>query len=206
MFDAFLPFDGAVAQWIAQTFHPGAGTFWDSLFSIITRAGDGGFLWIALGIALLLWRKTRKAGVVVLLALAFNGIVVNGILKPLLSRPRPFHIDFALWAKDYVYPALTKMPGDKSFPSGHTAISFAGACGLFFGLRPAWLGSIKPRLWAILGVVLAALVGFSRLFLGVHYATDVLTGLLIGVLCGYLAMLLARKLMPALERKWPKAF
>jgi len=206
MFDAFLPFDGAIAQWIATTFQPGAGTFWDTLWVWITRAGDGGFLWIALGVALLLFRKTRKAGIVTLIALAFNGILTNAIIKPLLSRDRPYNIDFIAWAKDYVYPALTKSPGDKSFPSGHTAISFAGACGLFFGLRPDWLGSAKPRLWAILGIVLAALVGFSRLFLGVHYATDVLAGAVVGALCAFAAMALLRKLEPVLNRRWPKIF
>jgi len=205
MFDAFLPFDGAIAQWAAQLFHPGANPFWDGFFAFITRLGDGGLFWIAIAAALLAFRRTRKAGIVMLLAFLLNVIVTNAVLKPLLDRPRPYDINFVEWAKDYIYPNLTHMPGDKSFPSGHTAISFAGAMGLFFGLRPVWVGR-KGRPWAIIAIALAALVGFSRVYLGVHYATDVIGGILVGALCGLAAMYLIILLEPILNRRFPKIF
>jgi len=189
MFDIFLPFDGAVAQWIAQTFQPGANPFWDGFFTLITRLGDGGFFWIAIAVALLLFNKTRKAGVVMLLAFLLNVIATNAVMKPLFDRPRPYDANFVEWARDYVYPALTNYPGGKAFPSGHTAISFAGAMGLFFGLRPVWVGrNLRP--WAMIAIVLAAGVGFSRIYLGVHYTTDVIGGAFVGTLCGLAAMYL----------------
>jgi len=217
MFEAFLPFDGAVAQWFATTFDPGANPFWDKFFSIITTLGDGGVFWIIIAVALMLFNKTRKAGFVMAVALLLNVLVTNAILKPMFDRPRPYHIDFIQWAKDYIYPNLTHMPGDKSFPSGHTSICVAGALGLFFGLRPAWLGSKKPRNWAWTGIVLAALVGVSRIYLGVHYTTDVLGGVLVGVLTGLAALYLIiwlekpvdrldGKISAFVDRRFPKIF
>ncbi|MDR0532130.1 MAG: phosphatase PAP2 family protein [Oscillospiraceae bacterium] len=197
LFHFFLPIDGAAAQWAAQVFHPGSNPFWDSVFSFITRFGDGGVFWVALGLLLLLPNKTRKAGCVVLGAMALDVLLTNGLLKHLFNRPRPYDIDFAAYARDYLYPGLTHKPGDASFPSGHTAASFAGAFGLLFGARLAgkkagFLG------WAM--VALAALVGFSRLYLGVHYLTDILAGALVGVLCALLAVLCLRLLEPLYEK------
>jgi undecaprenyl-diphosphatase len=182
MFNLFLPFDGAVAQWIARVLHPASNPFWDAFFSLITRLGDGGLFWIALALLLLLPNKTRKVGAVMVGALVLDVILTNGLLKPLFQRPRPYDIDFVRWARDYVYPNLTHMPHDASFPSGHTAVSFAGAAGLLLGARKA--GNPKNgRLWGWLAAALAALVGFSRIYLGVHYATDVLSGFVVGVAC-----------------------
>lgn len=137
----------------------------------ITTLGDKGFIWILLSTGLLISKKTRRIGMIALLALFGSLIINNGILKNLVARVRPYD----------VVPGLIRLipkQTDFSFPSGHTASSFAAASVMFRKL---------PRKFGIPVVVLAVLIGFSRLYLGVHYPTDVLFGALSGILIGYLA-------------------
>ncbi|GHU93525.1 phosphatase PAP2 family protein [Clostridia bacterium] len=180
MFNAFIPFDGAVFEWVGAHLRPGSGGFWDAFFTLVTHLGDGGAFWIALALILLIPKSTRKAGIVMAFALILDVILVNGLLKRIFARPRPFDIDWAAYR--YAFPDLIKKPTDFSFPSGHTAASFAGALGLCLGLR-------KP--YAIAGVILAALIGFSRIYVGVHYATDVLAGVAAGAVCAVAAFIIA---------------
>lgn len=139
----------------------------DSFFVSLTRLGDGGFFWIALGLALLCFPKTRVCGVCVLAALAVGAVATNLLLKPLVARPRPF------WVCDTV-ELLVKAPRDFSFPSGHTQASFAAA-------GAVWRNNRK---WGLAVFVLAALIAFSRLYLYVHFPTDVLFGAALGVCVG----------------------
>ena len=146
-------------------------TVGDHLFPVITALGNAGLVWLALAAVLLILPRTRKLGLVVTAALVLEAIPCNLILKPLVARARPFTVNPAV-------ELLITKPTDFSFPSGHTSASFAVVSALFFR---------KERLWIPAGI-LAALIAFSRLYLYVHYPTDVLAGALVGILAGWIAV------------------
>lgn len=129
-----------------------------------------------MGLALLFFPKYRKWGIAMLCALLLTTLLGEGLLKHLIARPRPFmhYPDLAL---------LIPPPSTYSFPSGHSAASFAAAVVLFRCRRS----------FGIPALILAALIAFSRLFLFVHYPTDVLAGILLGTAVGLLTCYLFRK-------------
>ena len=143
---------------------------------IVTFLGNGGWFWILCAVVLLAIPKTRKTGYAAVLSLIFGVIVTNLLLKNIVARPRPFAEIEAL------IPLIAK-PTDFSFPSGHTTASFAVALVM---LR------MLPKKIGIPAVVLAALVAFSRLYLGVHYPTDVLTGFVIALVGSMLSVWIVR--------------
>ena len=149
----------------------------DTLMSAITRLGDAGIIWILLCVVLLILPRTRKSGAILMAALLVDLVVCNGILKPLVHRIRPFDVKTGI-------ELLVKRPTDYSFPSGHTAASFASVMALYL--------AGEKRLW-IPALVLAVLIAFSRLYLYVHYPTDVLGGVVIGVMAGALGYWLVKK-------------
>lgn len=142
----------------------------------VTFLGNGGWFWILCSVVLLAVPKTRKTGYAAALSLIFGAIVTNLLLKNIVARPRPFAEIEAL------IPMITK-PKDFSFPSGHTTASFAVALVM---LR------MLPKKLGIPAVVLAALVAFSRLYLGVHYPTDVLAGFVIALVGSTLSVWIVR--------------
>lgn len=160
----------------------------DALMVGLSTIGRGGAMWIVLGVALLVPRRTRRAGVAVLVALAVSELVVDDVLKPLIARPRPCQVDGSL-------ATPVPCPGDWSFPSGHTTKAFAAATALVVSLPRG------ARRFAAPVVALAALMGFSRLYLGVHYPTDVLAGAVLGAVLGALAALVVRALARRLTRQ-----
>ena len=149
----------------------------DTLMCAITRLGDAGIFWILLCMVLLILPKTRRSGVILMAALLVDLVICNGILKPLVHRIRPFDVKTGI-------ELLVKRPIDFSFPSGHTAASFASVMALYL--------AGEKRLW-IPALVLAVLIAFSRLYLYVHYPTDVLGGVVIGVMAGALGYWLVKK-------------
>lgn len=142
----------------------------------VTFLGNGGWFWILCAVVLLAVPKTRKTGYAAALSLIFGVIVTNLLLKNIVARPRPFAEVEAL------IPMIIK-PKDFSFPSGHTTASFAVALVM---LR------MLPKKFGIPAVVLAALVAFSRLYLGVHYPTDVLAGFVIALVGSTLSVWIVR--------------
>ncbi len=148
----------------------------DALMPQITRLADDGIFWIMLALVLMIFQKTRRFGIAMIIAMVLDLLLCNVTLKPLVGRPRPFAL------RD-VTPLISP-PGDFSFPSGHTAVSFAAAGALTFYKAPG-------RVWAL---VLAAVIGFSRLYLYVHYPTDVLGGIAVGLLCGWIGVWLTKRL------------
>lgn len=161
-----MNFDMAILDLIQSNIKTG---FMDAIMPFITQLGDAGLIWIILSIGLIIPKKTRKIGFVMIIALVLNGIICNIILKPMLARIRPFDVNTAI-------KLLINKPRDFSFPSGHTSASFTAASVLFFRKSKLFVPSL----------VLAFLISFSRIYLYVHYPSDVLAGLVLGILCGYI--------------------
>ena len=155
-----------ILDWI-QTLHT---PFLDKIMVFITRLGDAGIIWIVLSIVLLLIPKTRKSGAVMVVALVVDVLLCNIVLKNLVARTRPYEVNTG------VHLLVAKLH-DYSFPSGHTAASFASVTALYL--------AGEKKLWKF-ALVLACLIAISRLYLYVHYPTDVLGGILFGVISGYL--------------------
>jgi undecaprenyl-diphosphatase len=200
MFEGFLNFDWSVFDWLNTALHPGANPILDAFFSTITVLGNGGIFWILLSLALFIPRKTRKISTVMMLSLFLCAVVNNGILKNIFDRPRPFDLDLGWWLSRYVYPGLIQKPDSPSFPSGHTATSFACAFGFLFGLHQRRGASAREKIAAAVLLLLATLIGFSRIYLQVHYATDVLFAALSGIVCALLGYVVLRLFMPLYER------
>lgn len=145
--------------------------FLDWFFSTITRLGDSGIFWILLAVILLFFKKTRKTGLMMGIALLCGLIVGNITLKPLIHRIRPYDLN----------PDVTLLIdrlSDFSFPSGHTLSSFEGATVLM----------IRDKRFGVPAIVLAVCIALSRLYLYVHYPTDVLAGAILGIGFGFLAV------------------
>lgn len=153
----------------------------DLLMPKITMLGNGGALWLLAAGGLLCTRRYRKQGVVLLAGLAAGVLVGNVVLKNVIARPRP------CWLEPGT-PLLIAVPTDFSFPSGHTLSSFIGATIL--------TGTDRRFGWV--AVPLAGLIAFSRLYLYVHFPSDVLGGAVLGVLIGILALACGKKA----EKKW----
>ena len=165
-----------------QTIHT---SFLDTFMTSITKLGDAGIVWIILTVILLLIPKTRKAGGYMAVALIADLIICNVIIKPIVARPRPYSINKTV-------QLLVTPLKDYSFPSGHTAASFASVSALYFAGR---------KRMAAGALIVSVLIAFSRMYLYVHYPTDVLGGLIIGLLCGWIADMIIQKVMEKRSRK-----
>lgn len=181
--DWITQIDIQVLHMIAQYMH----TAWlNEIMIIITTLGDGGALWIVMGIYLLFFKNYRKTGIAILFSLVAGFILFNLGLKPLIARPRPFIVDPG-------FQLMISAPTDYSFPSGHAWSAFAMVAVLF-------KEKIKGRYWA-LGV--ASLMAFSRLYMSVHYPTDVLGGIALGWAIGYMSIYAINKYgLTVLPKRW----
>lgn len=177
-------FDLPILDGIAENLHC---PFLDKVMVPISALGDGGILWIAIALLLLIFPKTRKTGIAMGFALLMGLIVCNGILKPLIHRPRPYDYQLLHYGKQIrlLIPPLS----DGSFPSGHTIASFEAATALVL---------FRKRL-GIPALVMASFIAFSRLYLYVHYPTDVLFSVVLGIGFGYLGSYLAKRIYKAKE-------
>ncbi len=175
-------------QWINNNLH--GSNFINYVFKFITYLGEVGWACILLGIVLLFFKKTRKSGVLVLISLAIGIIVTNLIVKPVVARPRPFAEDPSFVA--FLQSINYKLPSEFSFPSGHAQVAFNSA--MVMALLYKGKGC-----WAFLP---AGLIAISRIFLCVHYPTDVLAGILIGVVSALITCLLISKLIDKIVEKY----
>ena len=164
-------FDLPILEWIAANLRC---TFLDAVMPVITLLGNGGVFWILMAIVLVCIPKQRKTGFAMGAALFIGLIVCNITMKPLIARPRPY--DYQLEHLGRTISLLITAPHDFSFPSGHTLASFEAATVLM----------LNNRKLGIPATILAALIAFSRLYLYVHYPTDVLGGAVVGVISGYI--------------------
>ena len=175
-------FEASIILWIQENLRGSMDGFW----IFVTHLGDEGYLWIALGIVLLFWKKTRPIGITVLLSLLFDFLIINVTLKGLVARPRPFVINEA------IAPLVGGVSPYRSFPSGHSGGSFAAMLAL-----SKWV----PKKIGIPAIILATMVALSRLYVGVHYPTDNLGGLVVGLVCSFAAYRIVKSVVRKREEK-----
>ena len=152
----------------------------DKAMPIITLLGDAGIFWIALALLLLVFPKTRKTAWSMAAAMALGLLICNVIIKPMIARPRPYDFFPANVEGWEAVKLLVKTPHDFAFPSGHTIASFEACTVLLF--KNKWLG--------IPATILAFLIAFSRLYLYVHYPTDVIFSIFAGFIIALIGMLI----------------
>ena len=182
-------FDLPILDWIAANLKCG---FLDWLMPIITLFGEAGIFWIALSVFFLLFPKYRKMGLGMGFALIIGLLICNVTLKPLVARIRPYDYQLQIFGREI--PLLVERLHDYSFPSGHTLASME--CAVVMLRNRKKLG--------IPAFVLAILIAFSRLYLYVHYPTDVLVAILMGVGIGFLGDFLSNLLFAYLPQKLKK--
>ena len=193
---ALATFERDILLWIHTHLRFAALT---PVMRVLSLLGDKGIFWIALTLILLAFRRTRRLGVYCAVSMVLTFLVVNCAVKPLVARTRPYDL----------FPEiqiLTHLESDFSFPSGHSANSFAVAWILFQMTRKAYGTSRvmfrragKP--YGIAALVLAALIAFSRLYVGVHYPTDVLAGTAIAILLAEVTLRILPRLEARLQRR-----
>ena len=162
------------------------GGILDKIMLFITSLGNAGVIWFLVSFLLIIipalgkeskehLKERRIAGIILIVSIVFEFICVNIFIKNIVNRPRPL----------LSYESLIQLirTGESSFPSGHAASSFAAATSLFLYRKKVGLPAY----------LLAGAIAFSRLYIGVHYPTDVLTGMVIGVMCGVVVNKLVRK-------------
>ena len=180
-----INFDQPILDWIIANLR---NPVLDVLMPFITLFGDAGIFWIACAVVCIIIPKTRKMGLSMGAALLIGVLLCNVTLKPIIARPRPY-VFF-----EHIAMYLTDGESDFSFPSGHTIASFEAAVAIL--LRNKKLG--------IPAMILAVLIAFSRLYLCVHYVSDVLASVVLGTLIALLATWLVNKLWKAWENKYKK--
>ena len=171
-----LELDGKLLLWLREIVcHPAL----DGMMKFVSKLGDHGMIWIVIGVLFLLmgfWKKVWfRNGFLVLFSLLADLILCNKLLKPLFDRTRPYYV--------LDYEPLIPPVGDASFPSGHTAVSFAAATAIY----------AINRKWGIAAYAFAVLMGFSRLYLGVHFPLDVLGGALVGTVAAKIVIGLMKR-------------
>lgn len=175
--------DYQILYWIQEHLrHP----LLDHLLVWITRSGEIGLIWILLGLCLLAFPRYRRSGLRMLLSLLLGGLFCNLTLKPLVARVRPYV------GHEAIYPHLVSYPSDFSFPSGHSTASWSAAWSLFYR---------RPHDFLLFTALLYAfLISISRLYVFVHFPSDVLVGFFLGVVDS----ILAEKLLRFLEGHFPR--
>ncbi len=181
--ELFSEFDAAVTSSV-HWLHTVGGSFFTPFFEGVSVLGKGGIFLILLSALLMLYRPTRRFGTSMLIGLAIGFLITNLFLKVYIARPRPYTDSGSLFHELWL-TVNQHTESDKSFPSGHMTAACASMTPLII------LG--KPRV-KILAALFAILMGISRIYLVVHFPSDVLGGLIVGVFAGCVAVLIARKL------------
>ena len=180
-----VSFDLPILDWIAAN-------LWcpvlDVLMPIITLLGDAGIFWIAVAVLFIFTKKYRKIGIGMMFALMMGLVICNIWLKPTIARIRPYDFQLQFFAKEI--PLLAGGMHDFSFPSGHTIASFEAAVVILLGNKK--LG--------IPAMILACLIAFSRLYLYVHYPTDVIASIVLGSILAVVGYWLAGKIVKPVKK------
>lgn len=161
----------------------------DEIMKFLTKIGDMGAIWILFGLIFIALAKHRKIGFRVMLSIVFSALICNLILKNYVARIRPYD------AYTYIDLIIDKQ-NDFSFPSGHTSASIAAASAIFKSKL-----KYKKIDLGIIFIVLALLMSFSRMYLFMHYPSDVLGGIITGLLSAELAYLVVEKVYKVFEKR-----
>ena len=178
--DALVQAESGLLLWIQSL----RSDFMTVFMTGVTSLNYKGIVWILVTLALLAFRKTRRLGVMCAVALTCGLVVTNLVIKNWVARVRPYEVIEGL-------ESLMGIQKDYSFPSGHATSSLA--CATVLLMR-------GPKKWGVPAMVLAILISLSRLYVGVHYPTDVLAGAAIGTCCALFAVWL----LPKIEQRYPK--
>ena len=180
-----VSFDLPILEWIQAHLQ---SDFMDVAMPLITLLSEDGIFWMVLATILLLFPKQRRTGLGMWLALAMGLVICNMILKPLVGRIRPY--DFQELYNDVTIKLLIDGLSDNSFPSGHTIAAFEACVALLCGNKK--LG--------VPAVIMAFLVAFSRLYLYVHYPTDVIASIVLGSILAVIGYWLAGKIVKPVKK------
>ena len=189
-----VSFDLPILEWIQSNLQSG---FMDFIMPIITLFGDAGIFWMVWAAILLFFPKTRKTGLGMFFAMMLGLIICNMILKPLVGRMRPYDFQINELGKTWedillAGKLLVETPHDYSFPSGHTIASFE-ACTVLL---------INDKRMGIPATILAILIAFSRMYLYVHYPTDVIVSVFLGILFAFIGNAIAQRInLPTIGRR-----
>ena len=186
-------FDLPILDWIQANLQ---SELMDTVMPIITMLGDAGIFWIICAVILMVFPKTRRTGLGMGIAMALGLLICNVIMKPMIGRIRPYDYQIDILGKTWNDlllggKLLVETPHAFSFPSGHTIASFEACTALMLGNKK--LG--------IPATLLAILIAFSRMYLYVHYPTDVLASVLLGSLFGLIGYGIA-KIIPFKRGKY----
>ena len=186
LYQLAVSFDLPILDWIQANLQ---SPLMDKIMPIITLFGEGGIFWIAWAVLMLIIPKTRKIGIGMIIALLMGLLVCNVTLKPLVARIRPYDLqeqEFGIFIN-----LLIERQHDFSFPSGHTIASFEAAVVLLK----------NSKKMGIPALILAILVSFSRLYLYVHYPSDVIVSVVLGTLFAFIGCALANKIKLPSKKK-----
>jgi undecaprenyl-diphosphatase len=182
-----VSFDLPILDWIQANLQC---SFLDTVMPIITMFGDAGIFWMAWATLLLVFRKSRRTGLGMWFAMAMGLLVCNIILKPAVGRMRPYDLQWENF--QVMINLLIDKETSLSFPSGHTIASFE-ACTVLL---------LNSKLMGIPALILAILIAFSRMYLYVHYPTDVIFSVFAGILFGIIGNAIAKRIaLPKLVKR-----
>ena len=181
IFEIITEIDISVLEWIRENLYCG---FLDAVMPVITFLGNGGWFWIAMAVVMLFFKRTRKTALMMGAALVLGLLICNLWLKPTVARIRPYEVVEGI-------RLLIEKQSDFSFPSGHTTASFEAATVLM----------LRDKRFGIPAMVLAAIIAFSRMYLYVHYPTDILGGVIVGVVCALLGYFIVDKIWKKVTNK-----
>ena len=189
---AFANFDFSVFEFFGKI----QNDFLTPIVEAFTHLGDSEFIipLAVIGVFLCLFKKTRKIGATLVLAVIVGTLITNVVVKPLVDRPRPFQSLAGNPLYELWYTAANRHPESefRSFPSGHTTGAFEIGMALFFTVNNKKIKWIFP--------VYSVLIGCSRLYLMVHYCTDVIGGMICGTLAAVIAFFIVKAILSALEK------
>lgn len=179
----FAAFDQTITLAVHRLYEVG-GSFFSPFFEFISLLGKDGIFLVLMSLALMLFRPTRRYGTAMLLGVAIGALFTNLFLKVVIARPRPYADENSIFYQLWLVMGQ-HMESDKSFPSGHTTAAFSTMTALFF------TGN-KRYSWA--AFIFAILMGISRIYLVVHFPSDVLGGIIVGFIAGCIGALIASRL------------
>lgn len=189
----FAAFDQSITLLVHQLYTM-AGGFFTPFFEFISLLGKGGIFLVLLSLALMFYRPTRRFGTAMLFGVAIGALFTNVFLKVIIARPRPYADESSIFYQLWLLVGQN-VESDKSFPSGHTTAAFSTMTALFL------MGN-KKYSWT--AFIFAFLMGLARIYLVVHFPSDVLGGIIVGLVAGCLGALIANKLPEGWYGSWNK--